>query len=166
MGQGLWGQGCLRPKAPCLALKALGLRLQSKDMAQAEDRRRTTTRIVVLQAGVGVIFAVLAICFWVLQVVQHEKFQVMAQNNHQRTLVLRAPRGVLFDRNGEVLVENRNSYTISIVREHTKDIERTIQLLSQVAGLDPRDVRQIVDRNRREPAYRPIVILDDASLAQ
>ena len=135
-------------------------------MAQAEDRRRTTTRIVVLQASVFVIFAALAIGFWVLQVVQHEKFQVMAENNHQRTLALRAPRGVLFDRNGEVLVENRNSYTISIVREHTKDIERTIRLLSEVAGLDPRDVRQIVDRNRREPAYRPIVIVDDASLAQ
>ena len=135
-------------------------------MAQAEDRRRTTTRIVVLQASVFVIFAALAIGFWVLQVVQHEKFQVMAENNHQRTLALRAPRGVLFDRNGEVLVENRNSYTISVVREHTKDIERTISLLSEVAGLDPRDVRRIVERNRREPAYRPIVIVDDASLAQ
>jgi penicillin-binding protein 2 len=135
-------------------------------MAQTEDRRRTTTRIVVLQAGVSVMFAVLAIAFWVLQVVQHEKFQVMAENNHQRTLALRAPRGVVFDRHGEVLVENRNSYTISIVREHTKDIERTIQLLSEVAGLDAGEVRQIVERNRREPAYRPIVIVDDASLAQ
>src|SRR5688572_29410785 len=129
-------------------------------MAQTEDRRRTTTRIVVLQAGVSVMFAVLAIAFWVLQVVQHEKFQVMAENNHQRTLALRAPRGVLFDRHGEVLVENRHSYTSSIVREHTRDIERTIELLSEVAGLDPSEVRQIVERNRREPAYRPIVIVD------
>ncbi len=135
-------------------------------MAQAEDRRRTTTRIVVLQFGVGVIFAVLAICFWVLQVVQHEKFQVMAENNHQRTLALRAPRGVLFDRNGEILVENRNSYTISIVREHTKDIKRTARLLAEVAGLDAQEVLDIVERHRREPAYRPIVVVDDASLAQ
>jgi penicillin-binding protein 2 len=135
-------------------------------MAQAEDRRRTATRIVVLQAGVAVVFAALAICFWVLQVVQHETYQVMAENNHQRTLALRAPRGVLFDRHGEVLVENRNSYNISIVREHTKDLERTVRLLSEVAGLDPADVRQIVDRHRREPIYRPIVVVDDASLAQ
>jgi penicillin-binding protein 2 len=135
-------------------------------MAQAEDRRRTTTRIVVLQVCAAVVFAVLAICFWVLQVAQHQKFKVMAENNHQRTLALRAPRGVLFDRDGEVLVENRNSYTISIVREHTKDLNRTIRLLSEVAGLDPADVRRIVDRHRREPAYRPIVIVDDATLAQ
>src|SRR5688572_24662152 len=135
-------------------------------MAQAEDRRRTTTRIVVLQAGVSVIFAVLAIAFWALQVVQHEKFQVMAENNHQRTLALRAPRGVLFDRHGQVLVENRNSYTISIVREHTKDLDRTVRVLSQVAGLDQGEVQAVVDRHRREPSYRPIVVVDDATLAQ
>jgi penicillin-binding protein 2 len=135
-------------------------------MAVAEDRRRTTTRIVLLQVCAAVVFAALAISFWVLQVVQHEKFEVMAENNHQRTLALRAPRGVLFDRHGEVLVENRNSYTISIVREHTKDLNRTIRLLSEVAGLDPAEVRRIVDRYRREPAYRPIVIVDDATLAQ
>ena len=35
------------------------------------------------------------------------KYEEMAENNHQRTLALRAPRGVLFDRNGKVLVENR-----------------------------------------------------------
>ena len=68
-------------------------------------------------------FSVLAVSFWVLQVVQHAKFEEMAENNHQRTLALRAPRGVVFDRNGKVLVENRHSYSISIVREHTKDLE-------------------------------------------
>ena len=38
----------------------------------------------------------------------------MAQNNHLRTIPLRAPRGVLFDRNGKVLVENTYSYTIAL----------------------------------------------------
>ena len=82
-----------------------------------------------LQVGVIVVFAALAICFWVLQVVQHENYVEMADSNYQRTLALRAPRGVLFDRNGKVLVENRNSYTISIIRENTKDLDRTVRTL-------------------------------------
>ncbi len=135
-------------------------------MAVTEDRRRITTRLTVLQVGVVVAFAALTIGFWYLQIVQGDQFKEMAENNHQRTLALRAPRGVLFDRNGKVLVENRNSYTISIVREHTKDLDRTIRLLSAVAGLDPADVEQIVARHRSEPTYRPIVIVEDASLAQ
>src|SRR5437867_7541575 len=135
-------------------------------MAVAEDRRRIGVRLNVLQVGVIVLFAVLAIAFWYLQIVQHAKFEEMAENNHQRTLALRAPRGVLFDRNGKVLVENRHSFSVSIVREHTKDLNRTVRLLAAVAGLDERFVRQIVDRHRAEPSYRPIVIIEDASLAQ
>jgi penicillin-binding protein 2 len=135
-------------------------------MAQTEDRRRITVRLTVLQVGVVVTFAALAISFWFLQIVQHSRFEEMAENNHQRTLALRAPRGVLFDRNGKVLVENRHSFNISIVREHTKDLNRTIRMLAAVAGLDVAQVQQIVDRHRGEPSYRPIVVIEDASLAQ
>ncbi|MBI4485445.1 MAG: hypothetical protein HY655_05490, partial [Acidobacteria bacterium] len=99
-------------------------------MAAHEDRRRVTTRLTVLQYLTTVVFAALAVSFWVLQVVQHAMFEELAENNHQRTLALRAPRGVVFDRDGRVLVENRHSYSISIVREHTKDINRTIRLLA------------------------------------
>ena len=81
------------------------------------------------------VFSILAVSFWVLQVVQHAKFAEMAENNNQRTLALRAPRGMVFDRNGQVLVENRHSYSISIVREHTKNLNRTIQLLAATLGL-------------------------------
>src|SRR5687767_7979109 len=131
-----------------------------------EDRRRTSTRVITLQVGVIIWFAALAICFWVLQVVQHDKYVKMADSNYQRTLALRAPRGVLFDRNGKVLVENRNSYTISIVREDTKDLDRTVEVVSDVLQLNVADVQEVVERHRREPSYRPIVIVQDASLEQ
>src|SRR5688572_24712035 len=131
-----------------------------------EDRRRTSTRLVTLQVGVIVWFAALAICFWVLQVVQHDDYLQMADSNYQRTLALRAPRGVLFDRNGKVLVENRNSYTISINRENTKDLPRTVGVVSAILGLDVAEVREIVERHRLEPRYRPIPIVHDASLEQ
>ena len=79
-------------------------------MAVTEDRRRITIRLVTLQVGAVVVFAALTIAFWFLQIVQNNKFEEMAENNHQRTLALRAPRGVLFDRQGKVLVENRHAY--------------------------------------------------------
>ena len=119
-------------------------------MSLVEDRRRIATRVNVLQWGAVGFFAALAISFWFLQVVQHDKYEEMAENNHQRTLAWRAPRGVLYDRDGTVLVENRNSFTISIVREHSKNLAHTIALLSSVAHLDPQTVQQIVDRHRSE----------------
>ncbi|HZT75777.1 MAG TPA: penicillin-binding protein 2 [Vicinamibacterales bacterium] len=132
----------------------------------AEDRRKIGIRLTVLQYLITGVFSVLAVGFWALQVVQHAKFEEMAENNHQRTLPLRAPRGIVFDRDGKILVENRHSYSISIDRERTKDLNRTVRLLAGVLGLDESAVRAIVDRHRREPTYRPITILQDASLSQ
>ena len=135
-------------------------------MAIAEDRRRLTTRLNALRVAIAAAFGLLACGFWFFQVVQHAKFKEMAENNHQRSLTLRAPRGVIFDRTGRLLVENRNSFNISIVREHTKDIARTIRVLSSVTGADEKSIREIVDRHRREPSYRPIVVIPDATLSQ
>jgi penicillin-binding protein 2 len=131
-----------------------------------EDRRQVTIRLLVLQFGIGAVFCALVFGFWYFQIVQNAKFEELAENNHQRTIALRAPRGVMFDRNGRVMVENRSSFTISIVREHTKDLDRTVEVLAKVAGLDERDLRETVNRHRREPTYRPIVVVEDATLAQ
>jgi penicillin-binding protein 2 len=134
--------------------------------APVEDRRRLTLRLSVLQYVITVLFSVLALSFWVLQVVQHAKFEEMAENNHQRTLALRAPRGLVLDRNEKILVENRHAYSISIDRERTKDLNRTVRVVAAVLGLDEKGLRTIVDRHRREPTYRPIVVVQDATLAQ
>lgn len=135
-------------------------------MAIAEDRRKLAVRLRWLRVAVLAAFGLLACGFWFFQVVQHAKFREMAENNHQRTLALRAPRGVIFDRTGRVLVENRSSFNISIVREHTRDMSRTVQLLAEVTGVPEARIQEVVERNRREPAYRPIVVIHDATLAQ
>jgi penicillin-binding protein 2 len=136
------------------------------DSAASRDRRGVGLRLAVVQYTVCCAFAVLAVCFWYLQVAQHAKFQELAENNHQRTLALRAPRGVLFDRHGEILVENRHSFNISLIREQTRDLSRTLQMLSAITGQDQADLRAIVERNRNEPRYRPIVLVQDATMGQ
>ncbi len=132
----------------------------------SEERKVSTIRLAVLQVAVAFGFALLAGTFWFFQIVEHEQFNEMAENNHQRELALRAPRGVLFDRNGRVLVENRPAFNVSIVRLKTTDLDRTIRLLSAVAGVDETGIRELVDRHRHEPSYRPIVVIENATLAQ
>ena len=135
-------------------------------MSLPEDSRKIALRLTALRYAITVAFSLLAVSFWVLQIVQHAKYEEMAENNHQRTLALRAPRGVVFDRDGRVLIENRRSYSISVVREHTKDLNRTIRLMAAVLGVEEARVSEIVERHRREPSYRPITIVQDATLAQ
>jgi penicillin-binding protein 2 len=135
-------------------------------MSLAEDRRKIGTRLTVVRVAVLAYFAVLVCSFWFLQVAQGERYKELAENNHQRLLPLRAPRGIMFDRHGRVLVENRHAFNISILREHSKDLNRTITSLAEITQVPEQEIRDVVERHKREPTYRPIVVIADAPLTQ
>ena len=101
----------------------------------AQEGRHTKSLIALFQGAVILVFLILLGAFWSFQVGQYEKFLQMAENNHQRRLPLRAPRGVVFDRNDRVLVENRHSLNISLVRERVVDLSDTLARLSEVVGV-------------------------------
>ena len=122
--------------------------------------------LTLLRSVVVVAFVALAVGFWLLQIAQHEKYRQLAENNHRRTIPASAPRGVVFDRDGRVLVKNRYSLNISLVREQVDDLEGTIALLAEVSGLPAAELWSVVERHRRDPAYRSIVLIRDASLDQ
>jgi penicillin-binding protein 2 len=133
---------------------------------QPDDRRHLGTRLSAMQYVVSGVFAVLAVAFWIFQVAQGQKFSEMAENNHRRRLPLPAPRGVLFDRFGKVLVENQNTMNIALVREQSGNIDETLRLLAEATGADEAEMRETVNRRLREPSYRPIVLIENASIAQ
>ena len=132
----------------------------------SEDRRSLTVRLSSLQFIVAVLFAALAVAFWVFQIAQHERFAQMAEENHLRRLPLPAPRGVLFDRHGKILVENHNTFNIALVREQSKDLEQTLHTLALATGADEAVMHETVNRRRREPSYRPIVLIENATREQ
>ena len=132
----------------------------------SEDRRSLTVRLSSLQVIVAVIFGALTVVFWVFQVAQHEKFEQIAEENHLRRLPLPAPRGVLFDRHGKVLVDNQSTFNIALVREQTKDLDQTLHTLALATGADEAVMRETVNRRRREPSYRPIVLIENAAREQ
>ncbi len=135
-------------------------------MPLSEDRQNLPLRLRVLQWGLAAVFLVLAIAFWYFQVARHQQFLEMAENNHQRALPLQAPRGVLFDRRGTVLVENRYAFNISIVREQSRDLAQTAAMVSTLAGVPVEGILEALERSKRLPAYRPTVVLRDATEAQ
>jgi penicillin-binding protein 2 len=133
-----------------------------------EHRRGLQSRLQAMRVGVIACFGALAVAFWVLQVLQHAKYEAWADRNYLRTIPLRAPRGVLFDRAGRVLVENRDSFTIVLLREQTADLNAAIARLAEAIGWTSEQVRQPIQRAiaRRDPIFRPIPIVENATLAQ
>ncbi len=131
-----------------------------------DDRRSLTLRLSFIQYLVAMAFAALAIGFWIFQIAQHERFREMAEENHLRRLPRPAPRGVLLDRNGTVLVENQNSFNIALVREQTRNLDQTLHILAVATNTDEAQLRETVNRRRREPSYRPIILIENATTEQ
>lgn len=131
-----------------------------------DDRRSLTLRLSFMQYMVALVFAALAVAFWIFQIAQHDHFREIADSQYLQRLPLPAPRGGLFDRHFKILVENHTTFNIALVREQVKDVDRTLRVLADATGGDLAEFRETVNRRRRDPSYRPIVLIDNASIEQ
>src|SRR5437868_11048008 len=86
-----------------------------------------------------------------LQVVRYQYYLELAQGNRVRIEPLPAQRGLIFDRNGKVLAENRPAFQLELVRERVADVEATLQGLVKIGVLQEDDLPDTVRlvRSRR-----------------
>ena len=136
--------------------------------ANFEDRQSFALRLTVLRVSAIVMFVAIAVAYWIFQVVEHQRYEQLAERQHLRTLPLRAPRGVLYDRFGKVLVRNTYSFTIALVREQSTDLSGAVRRLAEATGVEEARIAEIVAnaKRRRDPLYRPIPIIEHATMAQ
>src|SRR5919198_1895829 len=84
-------------------------------------------------------FGLLAARFFFLQVLQHDIYQAKAEENRISIVPVPPNRGLIVDRNGEVLARNYSGYTLEISPRKVKDIEGTIDELATLIDIQPRD---------------------------
>jgi penicillin-binding protein 2 len=120
--------------------------LNLPSLAQLRDTRaeiqRFQGRVVVVQWVVLCCFLLLASRLAYLQVVRHEDLMAQAENNRTAILPTVPPRGTILDRNGVVLASNYSAYTLEITPSKVKDLEATINELSELVDIQTRDRRR------------------------
>ena len=84
-------------------------------------------------------FAGLFARFFYLQVVEHRHFQTLAETNRIAIVPIVPNRGVVTDRNGIVLAQSYSGYTIEITPSRVKNLDETIDALSEIVDVQPRD---------------------------
>jgi len=84
-----------------------------------------------------------------LQVVEHEKHQALSDNNRLEVLAIAPIRGLIYDRNGELLAENLPSHTLSVVVERTKDVDDLMLQLRQLIDISDEQVKRFYRRLRQ-----------------
>jgi len=77
--------------------------------------------------------------FFYLQVVQHAHFETLAETNRIAIVPIVPNRGVITDRNGVVLAQSYSAYTLEITPSRVKDLDETIDQLTEFVDIQPRD---------------------------
>lgn len=123
----------------------------------AVGRRADVAGLVVI-----VIFGVLNLAFFRVQVLASSRYRLESEENRLRPVRLVAPRGLITDRNGVVLADNIPGYSIAVSGSSADEIRATLQRISAIAGLSSERIDDIVRRFRRRP-YELAVVRRDAS---
>src|SRR5262245_59186074 len=135
-------------------------------MRQREEQELLRSRIRFLCYGMVSALLVLVFGFWNHQMVYSSYYRDKAEQNRVREVPLIAPRGRIFDRYGRLLADNRPSYNIVFTRENSPHIiEQTLAMLSGGIDMTVDEMQERVERRKREPKFRPIVLKEDVSVA-
>ncbi len=99
-------------------------------------------RVLIMQGVVLLCFVLLSIRLFYLQVIRHEDLLEQAENNRTAVLPTVPNRGTILDRNGVVLANNYSAYTLEIAPSRVKNLDATIDGLSEIIDISSRDKRR------------------------
>ncbi len=106
------------------------------------DAWRFRVRVLAMGLVVFLAFGLIVARLLVLQVQRHEDLADQAESNRTAVVPIVPNRGQILDRNGVVLATNYSAYTLEITRSKLGDLDDTIEELSQVVDIQPRDKRR------------------------
>ncbi|HJW09934.1 MAG TPA: penicillin-binding protein 2 [Holophagaceae bacterium] len=132
------------------------------------QRRLLVARIGVMQLlALGLVGALLLVYGW-LQLWRHRDYSSLAQSQAVKVRALPAPRGIVYDRNGYALADNRKALHLVVNREELPTKEEVVDELAQALGQDTDELTRKIRSYRAAGSGRPLVLeenLDEAGIA-
>src|SRR5260370_35805386 len=108
---------------------------------------------------------VLLIGFWKLQVIDADKYSSLAERNRVRYIPVIAPRGRMLDREGRVLVDNRPSFGVLLLRDDPAQVQNHLASISEGLEISLDDLNDQLNNPKSLPKCEPIIIRPKASPA-
>ena len=129
------------------------------------DQKIPQGRLVLFSYLSVILVVFLLVGFWKLQVVRSGHFADLAERNSVRSIPIMAARGPMLDREGRVLVDSFPSFSILLLRDDPKALEKSMLRIEEGLGIAKEDIQKQLDEAKNEPRFQPIVIKPAASEA-
>ncbi len=123
------------------AVPTMTLSSSRPPMEGHSDRRFVAAALVVM-----LVWLVLLARLFFLQVIEGDQYRISALRNSVRTLRVQATRGMILDRNGEILVDSRPSFDVLVVPNETNGLSDTLTRIANLVGEEPNQVLERIGR--------------------
>jgi penicillin-binding protein 2 len=120
-------------------------------------------RLGIIPIFIVVAFSILLLKIVYLQLVEGEKFRNLSENNWIRIKRVAALRGMILDRKGEILVDNRPSFVLSIIPEDVKDLDKTFEKIGLLTLVDKDQLVKKFREGKGNPPFVPVRLIEDLS---
>lgn len=125
---------------------------------QAEEQRRFNRRARLGLLVIVLCFLGLVARYFYLQVLEHHEFSTRSDRNRVHVQPVPPNRGLIYDRRGRVLAENRPAYRLELVPEKVSDINATLDRVGEIVGLSDEDRARFREARSRYRDFQGIPI--------
>ncbi len=129
-----------------------------------EEESRPNLRLRVVGVIVLLLFGVLVLRLWTLQVVEGKSYAAAVTRNQERVVSIAAPRGEIVDRNGTVLVSNTPQQEILLSRAEAAQNPQIVGMVAALVGQTPKQVTASINNDQYSP-YEPVPVAVGVSSA-
>jgi penicillin-binding protein 2 len=155
-GRGAMAGPRMRPKK--------GVNVAAMVGSPEDEESRPNLRLRVVGIVVLLLFGVLVLRLWTLQVVEGKTYAAAVTHNQVRVVTVPAPRGDIVDRNGSVLVSNNSQEEVLLSRAEAAQNPQIVGMVAALVGQTPKQVQKSINNDQYSP-YEPVPIATGVSAA-
>ncbi|MCP4329328.1 MAG: penicillin-binding protein 2 [Alphaproteobacteria bacterium] len=137
---------------------------KKKKQKKVVDRAKLFNRRALLLGGTQLgLLSLLVGRLYYLQVVDSNKYVVLAEENRVNLRLLAPPRGRIYDRYGVEIASNRQNYRVILVVEQARDVRKLLKDLSGIIDISEKDHWRVLRDAARKRAFVPILVRENLS---
>jgi penicillin-binding protein 2 len=136
-------------------------------LGQEEEIREFQHRFKGVYFAVFAAGVILAMRLFYLQIYKGDQMRQYSEENRIKKVKITAPRGMVFDRNHHLLLDNKPSFDLELIPQYLKEQseqERVIKLLADLLKTKPEDLKEAMTKYKYQPSFLPIKLKRDLSL--
>ncbi len=117
-----------------------------------------TNRSIVAVIGIVIVIVAIITRMVFLQMINHEHYSTLSQNNRVSLVPLAPTRGLIFDRNGVILAQNLPAFSLEIVSERVKAMDPLIKELAKLVEISDRDIDRFKEQLQHQRRFQPATL--------